>query len=232
MKDLTAPQSPGKRAAAYWFVDGLPELGFGIIYLIWSSLGILSGTQPNNHRMKWAVVAAAVAFLIFFCWDRKILDFVKARFTYPRTGYARPPKDAQAPQADAFVTLEAARPPDENVTYFRMRTAFLFFVAMQVVNMASTAYDRGAARWAVPVVMTATAALEYYWSRDDARPYSLRSVSAIAAAGWLTLARPLPARSTEFYPLLIGGLWLSAHGLWTLIRYLRDHPEPQYQGTH
>ena len=181
--------------------------------------------------MKWGVVTAGVIFLVFFCWDRRILDMVKGRVTYPRTGYVRPPKDAQPNRPDEIVTLETARPLDENVTYFRMRTAFLFFVAMQLVTMADMTSDGRAARWAVPVVMMAAAALEYYWSREDARPYSLWSVPAIALAGWLTLAWHLSPKSTAYFPILIGGAWLTTHGLWTLVRYLRTNPHPQYGGA-
>jgi len=232
MADQIAGQSPGKRAAAYWFIDGLPEIGFGLLYLAWSVLGLVWGSSPNSAWMKWAVVAASLAFLVFFCWDRRILDFVKARLTYPRTGYVRPPKEPSQKQPDPFLSLAEAPPPlDENVTYFRMRTAFLFFVAMQLVSMTTSGGSERPARWSVPVVMMAVAALEYYWTRDDARPYSVWSSAAIAAAGWLTVAWELPARSTAFLPLLIGGLWLSAHGLWSLVRYLRANPRPQYESV-
>ena len=227
MTDHIAPQSSGRRAAAYWFVDGLPEIGFGLLYLIWSLLGLRWGYNPKNLWMKAEVTAACLAFLVFFVWDRKILDFFKARLTYPRTGYVRPPAEPNRANSAAVEPLQLLdRTPhyDENVTHFRMRTAFLFFVAMQLVAVTGDLGSGMPNLWSIPVVMTIVAALEYWWNRSEARSYKWWSVALIALAGMLSPLWELPAPSRQFVPLLVGGVWLLAHGGWTLIGYLRANP--------
>lgn len=224
MRDQIASQSPGRRAAAYWFADGLPELGFGVLYLIWSAVGIAWGFDPKAPWRRGSVIAAAVAFLLFFIWDRRVLEFFKARMTYPRTGYARPPADAGAAIADPCAFPPRPVPVDENVTHFRTRTAFLFFVAMQMVEMTAMMGNGEPKWWAVPVFTCIAAALEYWWNRDEPRRYAGWTIVPIAVAGVLSIAWNLPGRSRQFVPLLIGGAWLAAHGAWTLAGYLRSNP--------
>lgn len=232
MRDQTAIQSAGRRAAAYWFVDGLPELGFGVLYLIWSVAGVAWGYDPRAPWRKDAVIAAGIAFLLFFIWDRRILGFFKARITYPRTGYVRPPADAGATQPDPLVSLQRPVAVDENVTHFRLRTAFLFFLAMQMVELTATAGSGEPKWWAVPVMTSIAAVLEYWWNRDEPRRYPGWAVVPIAVAGVLSLAWDLPGKSREYVPLMIGGVWLTAHGLWTLAGYLRANPRrPELDGT-
>jgi hypothetical protein len=223
MIDRIAQQSPGRRAAAYWFRDGLPEIGFGLLYLIWSLSGIRWGYDPQNPWTKAEVAAAGIAFMVFFLWDRKILNFFKARLTYPRTGYVRPPADPAPAEVDPFRPLGATPPYDQNVTHFRMGTAFLFFAAMPIVNLTATA-NGAPNRWSIPVVMAIVAAVEYGWNRNGARPYHWWSVAFIALAGVLSPLWELPARSRQFIPLLIGGVWLLTQGGCTLIGYLRANP--------
>jgi len=232
MRDQIAVQSPGRRAAAYWFADGLPELGFGLLYLIWSAAGIAWGYDPHAPWIRGTVVAADIAFLLFFIWDRRVLDFSKARLTYPRTGYVRPPAEARANQPSPSVFPRKPLPVDDNVTHFRMRTAFLFFLAMQMVSMSAVMGDGEPKWWAVPVFTAIAAFLEYWCNRDEPRRYAGWAVVPIAVAGVLSPVWDLPGRSRQFVPLLIGGAWLTAQGAWTLAGYLRSNPrQPGMDGT-
>src|ERR1035438_4297397 len=61
--------------------------------------------------------------------------------------------------------------------------------------------------------------------------YSWQSALAIALAGLLSAAVEVPPRSRQFIPLLIGGVWLLAHGVPTLVRYLRTDPAPKAAGA-
>ena len=42
----------GRRAAAYWFIDGLPEIFFGILYLVWGFIGLVWGFYLGNPWMN------------------------------------------------------------------------------------------------------------------------------------------------------------------------------------
>jgi hypothetical protein len=221
MRDNTSPQidSPGRRAAVYWFIDGLPEIAFGSAYLAWGVLGVGWGFHRSNLWYKWATIAAAVGFIVLFVRDRRILDWLKARLTYPRTGYVRPPGEREP--HDTLITLNDAARADENVTSFRIRGVWTFFLAMTLIDLFE------GARWSVAVMMIASAILEYYMNREEARPYSWRTVLPIAPAGILAAFLDLPPHSRQFIPLVIGGVWLLALGTWTLIRYLHAHPKRQ-----
>jgi hypothetical protein len=222
MGDNTTLQldSPGRRAAAYWFVDGLPEIAFGLVYLVWGALGIVWGFHTANPWIKGAMLTACVLFLILFAKDRLLIGLLKARVTYPRTGYVRPPADPPPDHPGPFQTLLAPRRYDDNVTPFRTRAVFLFFTAMAVARLFE-------GRWSVPAVMIVVAVLEYFGNRNEVHPYTPWAVLPIGLAGVLSAFLDLPAKSREFIPLTIGGAWLLVQGLWTLVRYLRAHPSPR-----
>jgi hypothetical protein len=225
MKDDIGRQSPGRRAAAYWFVDGLPEIVFGLVYLAMGAAGIALGFQPKDWLLRAMALVSGVAFLLLFLRGREILDLLKARFTYPRTGYVRPPLEVSASHYDSWLSPIHSKPVDENATRFRTRTVFLFFVAMQVMDFVGNLLNHGRVnRWMLPLVMGAVAALEYFWNRDEARPYAWWSAAAIAAGGAVSLVWELPRKSLVYMPLLIGGVWLLAHGVWSLVIYLRNNP--------
>jgi len=221
IRDLAAEQadSPGRRAAAYWFSDGLPEIVFGPPYLMWGAAGLAWRLDIGSYWAFFAVTTVAMCgFFVVLLFDREILNFLKARVTYPRTGYVRPPAIPRSPSGG---TAGAAnpKPRDRNVTLFRDSTAYMFVAAFAIVLWAD-------GRWGVPVAMTIATVLIYFLSRHEARPYSWWSVLPIAVAGWATACMDLPRNGREFLPVLIGGAWLLSRGTWTLARYLRAHPRP------
>jgi hypothetical protein len=221
MRENTSLQadSPGRRAAAYWFIDGLPEIAFGLAYLVWGVLGMAWGFHRPNLWYKWATIAAAVGFLVLFVRDRKVLDWLKARLTYPRTGYVRPPSETKPQPYDPLITLSNPARVDENVTFFRIRGVWTFFLAMALINLFE------GARWSVAVMMIAAAILEYHMNREEVHRYSWRTMLPIVPAGILAAFLDLPPHSRQFIPLVIGGVWLLSHGTWTLMRYLHAHPK-------
>ena len=232
MEDNIAVQrgSAGRRAAAYWFIDGLPEIFFGVLYLALGGIGLIWGFNLENPWMKGVLLVVTLAFLLLFWKDRVILDYCKARLTYPRTGYVRPPAEPEPALSDKLITLGTAPPFDWNVTSFRMRTAFFFFLMSRLVNF-TTEILRVDGRWSVAMVMALVALGVYAGNLRDAHAYSWQSALAIALAGLLSAAVEVPPRSRQFIPLLIGGVWLLAHGVPTLVRYLRTDPAPKAAGA-
>ena len=82
----------------------------------------------------------------------------------------------------------------------------------------------------MPIVMAVVAVAVYWWNRREPHPYSWQSALAIALAGLLSAGLEVPPKSRQFIPLLIGGVWLLAHGVPTLVRYLRTYPAPKGDG--
>ena len=208
--------SPGRRAAAYWFSDGLPETVFGAALLIVGGLGIFWCSNDAGAWTTAVMVAAVCGFLLLFLYDRPALDFLKTRLTYPRTGYVRPPEEPEPPSAEIISILNPKR-RDWNVTLFRRSTVYIFLVTSLWVHNAKD-------WWACPSLMTSAALGIYAFNRLQAHWYSWWSVLPIALAGWASLWLDLPRSSRQFLPLLIGGAWLLARGAWTLARYLRANP--------
>jgi hypothetical protein len=81
-----------KRGRAYWFVDGFAEIGAGIFLLLLGIATLLRGFAAPGGILPWLAGTAldigilkAVLLLAFVLG----LWWLKDRFTYPRTGYAR-----------------------------------------------------------------------------------------------------------------------------------------------
>ncbi len=78
--------TPGQRAAAYWFIDGLPELAFGFGYLLSGCAGLLRALTYPAGWTKVVLATASCLLLILWICHRPILEWFKARLTYRRTG--------------------------------------------------------------------------------------------------------------------------------------------------
>lgn len=237
MKDNTVSQieSPGRRAAAYWFEDGLAEIYFGLLLFVPSALVLAAGRSLaiQNGMIRVAVVLIAlVAGGLLLFKDRPILDFIKSRLTYSRTGYVRPPENP-APYQDVLVdfltpdqrsaeliTLHTARANSENVTSFKARTLMPLFGAFMIAQALHE-------RWSVAILMVAVAALVFALNRKEAHACSAWSALPIALAGLLSAAVEIPSGGRIFIPLVIGGGWLLTRGAWALMRYLHAHPRSQ-----
>ena len=225
-KIAVQPESAGRRAAAYWFIDGLPEILFGIAYLIMGATGMAWGFYPKRPWMLGALGVSPLVFLLLLWKDRAILDFCKARLTYPRTGYAKPPGDPKPAPSYPWGTRRFGWRADSNVTAFRVRTAFVFIFAWQVASFPFIGE-----RWGMPVLMALAAVAVFASSLRDAHPYSWQSALAIALAGLLSAIVEMPRDARHFVPLLIGGVWLLAQGVPALVRYLRTYPVPKGEGA-
>ena len=107
MEDNTAARTidAGRRAASYWFEDGLPELLFGFALALLGITTLLAGRYLSLNWTRGLTAGAVLTLLAVWFFHRQVLDVLKARITYPRTGYAQPPASqpgdrASVPQAD------------------------------------------------------------------------------------------------------------------------------------
>ena len=211
----------GRRAASYWFVDGLPEILFGLMLVTFAALAFLWRIQTPKPWREFDWMIVAVGFILYTLMERKALDFLKSRVTYPRTGYVQPPEEAEWRRPTlTTLSLRPDPPAKENVTFFQLRTAgliFWFFIAI----------GRPPGRWVVPVVMPALAIALYALNRKSERPYRWWSALILALTGlvflWVDVSEPLQRP----LPLLLAGGWLVAEGVCTLVNYLRMNPYPR-----
>jgi hypothetical protein len=229
MTNKTAVQndSPGRRAAAYWFMDGLPEILFGLLLLIPIALALAARELRWQNRWLSAGFFAAYVFFyllgyaIWFLY-RPVLNYIKARITYPRTGYARPPDDFPDKRHPHYkiLTLGTVSPADDNVSSFVSHTVPLICSGVFFMGFLKSTH------WGLPLVTSGIAAGIYFLNRNGVRPYSWCAVLPIALAGLIAATFNLEPEKRWFMPLIICGAWLLGIGTWTLVRYLRAHPKP------
>lgn len=77
----------GRRPQKYWNVDGLPELVMGLLWMVWGAAWLIGETLPRDWRWNayWMLTPVLLAFSgVAAVWLTKRL---KARLTFPRTGY-------------------------------------------------------------------------------------------------------------------------------------------------
>jgi hypothetical protein len=222
--------SYGRRAASYWFVDGLPETLFGLALVVMAGLGSLCGIYAPKPWSKLDWVISYAGLLLYFLMERRILDFLKARFTYPRTGYVQPPEELEwRVEPLTMLHLRPDPPAKENRTYFRLRTMgpIVLFFALFWAN------GHPAGRWVVPSVTPALAVTLYVANRGSERAYRWWSALILALAGMAFLWVDVPPPLQGPLPFLLAGAWLVAQGGYTLVRYRRTNPFPvAAEGAH
>lgn len=168
----------------------------------------------------------APGLLLLFWKGREILDFLKSRLTYPRTGYVQPPEDLsegfRPPGPLIALSLRPAPPPDENVTRFQSRTLMVILwwgFLLSGLNPWK--------RWYALLAMPTLAVTLYALNRKSERPFRWWSTLILALTGPALLRLDVAPRLQPTLPLLLAGAWLVAQGACTLVRYLRANPYPR-----
>jgi len=221
--------SPGRRAASYWFVDGLPDILAGMTLLIFGALGLWWRIHARRPSSQFDFFFLAAGLLLLFWKGRAILDFLKARVTYPRTGYVQPPEELSetpAGRSDTLITLSLrpAPPPDENVTRFQSRTVMVILWWCFLLSGLNPWK-----RWYALLAMPALEVTLYALNRRSERPFRWWSALILALTGPALLWLDVAPRLQPTLPLLLAGVWLVAQGACTLVGYLRANPYPRTQ---
>jgi MFS family permease len=73
-----------ERAQKYWFMDGMAEIGFGLICIMLATLFIVENSfeQTPIRDLSFFILAVLGALVV-----RWIIQKIKEHSTYPRTGY-------------------------------------------------------------------------------------------------------------------------------------------------
>lgn len=224
MKDQTFGDTPGRRAAAYWYIDGLPELVAGIGFAVVGGCAIWFEQRQAHSWSDRAVFFALglLALALVFGFDRSVVTFLKSRVTFPRTGYVRPPLySEQTSQSVTSLGLSGhQRLPDQNVTSFRTTTLNVVICG----NLLAGAIPGPAA---LPIAMSVVAFLLYRLHRNSERPYHWASVLPLPVAGLGAMLLRGDQNTNAWAAVLIGGAWLVGQGVWRLVGYTHAHPRCQ-----
>ncbi|MDR3702454.1 MAG: hypothetical protein P4L56_22590 [Candidatus Sulfopaludibacter sp.] len=224
MKDQLAPGTAGRRAAAYWFIDGLPEIVAGLGFVALAAAAVWFGHfRPRTWSARTAFGAIEIAALmVVYVWDRSINLLLKSRLTFPRTGYVRPPGNwDEVSQKETVLSLgltAKSRPPDQNVTHFRSSTIFVLICGNLLAGLIAVPVG-------LPIAMSVVAILLYALHRGSERPYHWVSVLPLPVAGLGAMQLHMSQDDNAWIALLLGGAWLAAQGVFRLLGYVRRHPK-------
>jgi hypothetical protein len=230
IETLEKPPSYGRRAASYWFIDGLPELLFGLTVVLFSFLGLLFRIDAPTRWMRPGLRVQPDSWIFFgglalyYYLERRVLDILKSRVTYPRTGYVNPPEEREGKVETLVVlNLRPTPPLKENVTSFRLRTVWPVLTFAWLFWLNGNLLDR----WLAPSLMPAIAITLYLANRKSDHPYSWRSLLILGLTGPALFLINVPAYYQQPLPALLVGGWLSGRGVLTLIHYLHSNPYPR-----
>jgi hypothetical protein len=227
--------SYGRRAAVYWSVDGLPEIRRGLVFIVLTGSACLWQVYAHKRIGSYYLVIFGGLALYFFLLERVVLDFLKSRITYPRTGYVQPPDalwGGRQAQDLAPLSLRPGPPyvlspfplsAEENATFFWPRTvrplegfAVLCLTGRDLLG-----------HWLVPLAMPALAITLYLANRTSERQYPWWSLLMLALTGPVCFWVNVPAPLQLPLPFLLAGQWLLGQGAYTLVDYLRANPYPR-----
>lgn len=193
----------------------------GMALIVSGALGILWRIYLPNPRVGH-YLTLGLGFLLYTFPGRRVLDSLKSRLTYPRTGYVQPPQEIErGSESTAILSLFPSPPPNENVTFFQHRIVLVIF-AFLVTPFPELPY------WFIPVQTAALAATLYAWNRNSEPGCPWWSALALGLMGLVFLWVNVPPLLPLSLPLLLVGLWLMTMGGGTLIRYIRENPYPRH----
>lgn len=155
MDDL---QKSKLRSLSYWFIDGISEIGTGLVISLMGCLFLLLAIIPEGSKWNFVLAYGQPIFVVgaFFIVSKLVKTF-KERITFPRTGYVsyiRPKIDKRiqrgiiagsvAAAVSIFITLIGGK--------LEQRFVPLFMSALFAIGMCVFAVNYGVKRFYVLAV--------------------------------------------------------------------------------
>jgi len=196
-----------RRLKRYWYTDGIGELICGGIFLL---LGVYFALQqyfgdgsPAGAILQSSLVIFLIAAIF---WGRRLINLLKTRFTYPRTGY---------------VEYHTA----EKNTLWRIFTAAIAMAVAMFSVMIARKFDAIDSTVALTGVLVSVILLvNQVWSSRVPRFYILSAAALILGIVLSISGLPDGYNLGMFYGLM--GIAFSISGGLTLQRYLKENPLP------
>ena len=207
----------GRRAKAYWEIDGLPAILVGASTIL---IGLLM--YFASFRSAWFLPAVAVFFLLWSVINKKeTLEKLKARITYPRTGYVAPPQAYEQAEYLSTVPLSVAPRSDEGPVDRRRAAISRVTLVPLELGLWIAALLLGN-RWPACAACV-VGAMDLWWKSSKKPPWI--NILLFLAEGAVMAVFSV----TRGLGIVLGvtGVILMAKGTTLLIRYLRQHPATQ-----
>jgi hypothetical protein len=97
MTDTVDLRGAARRPHQYWNIDGLPELGMGLLWILWGSAWLIGEALPRGRAFQTYWMFTPVLLVLSSVAVIWAIKRAKARLTFPRTGYVewKPPTRTQ-----------------------------------------------------------------------------------------------------------------------------------------
>jgi hypothetical protein len=209
-----------RRAWSYWFVDGLFNILSGTGFLL---LAASFGIDKKRSTLNFVIAACCYfLYLAIILRRERILDWLKSRVTYPRTGYV--PYPYKPPSAITELRIddpEPETPPDvrrarRNRTLRSLTGMLGFGVALALLAIVNTPW----------ICLVASVLFGFALCSMNARGMNLSWI-VVLGMPFVGLCMSLLqiVRFQRANALMAGaGIVLLIDGTVTLIRYLRRNP--------
>jgi hypothetical protein len=195
-----------QRVRRYWFEDGIAELGTGAFFVLLGLYFALQGYLGEGSLMGGILrVSMVLLFILGFYLVRRLIQALKARITYPRTGYVEYRVDEKNAKLRRAIAAVAAA----------VVAAALVVLYRSVSGVDLVVLVSGAAVALILMLLPARAG-------GIQRFYILGALS-LALGIVLSLSGLPQAYGLALYDCLMGIAIMISGGL-TLHRYLKENP--------
>jgi len=211
MKDETAQIE--QRVRRYWYSDGIGEMMGGVVFILLAAYFSLEQYLGDESFIGGLLQAGFVLLLIGGVFAaRRVVNMVKARITYPRTGYVE------------------YRANTGNAVLMRVLAAFTAMIVASISIFVARRFDSIDAMVAVTGILVAVILIvKQGWSFGVGRFYFL-SAASLVFGGILSVSGFARGYNLGLFYALMGIAFLISGGL-TLKSYLRENPLPMEAGN-
>jgi len=205
-----------RRAKTYWEIDGLPVMLVGASTIL---IGLL--LYFATFQSAWFLPALAVFFLLWSVLNKKeTLEKLKARITYPRTGYVAPHQAYE--QAEYLSTVRLSKSEIDEGQVDRRRAAISRVTVVPLGIGLWTAALLLGNRWPACAACV-VGAVDLWWKSSKNPPWINILLFLVQGAAMAVFSVPRGVGIA----LGLNGVTLMVRGAGMFFRYLRQHPAPQ-----
>jgi uncharacterized membrane protein len=237
MTDVSPTLQAEQRAQKHWVEDGLPSIIAGIGGLVLAFF-ILYRTNGHSPFKIIFLLGALTLYWAISQHQTEIVDWLKTRLSYPRTGYVRPPympEDKSLPLDFKMLSMEAANTAlPEEIKLARARSIWLFLIALSFVLLpfVAIAYFHSSwihSPWLYFALSLSFVAILWILALIEHRRPSWILVSGFFLVGlcMLVFQHQAIVGPDQFGYFLVGVSLVSiVNGAVSLFRFLRRNPRP------
>lgn len=227
---MTTSPSPilqaDERAWHYWFSDGLTNVVAGIGCLLIAFCVLYPPHLPLKPAPFAAWAAALWLYAVLMLKHRTVVEWLKTRTTYPRTGYAQTPADAVCPFPFRKLSLRESASADDVLGQLRRqrRRKTMLMLGLMVISALVEVFALRQ-RWVwLAAGLIASAAI--FMVRKQFNISWMMPIGFAVLGVGMTVFHPSLKVAPGIFVVGWGTIYV-LDGTFTLLRYLWMNPEPK-----